>query len=93
MDDFDTFEDGIDPGGIPIGESFVVDLDGFEGPIDVLLSLARLERVGILIVLAALFILPWIGGKLGVDLNVFWWLVGVPTEYLMQVVFSLTGHG
>ncbi len=55
--------------------------------------LARLERAGILIILAALFILPWIGGKLGVDLNVFWWLVGVPTEYLMDVVFTLTGHG
>jgi len=55
--------------------------------------LARLERAGILIVLAALFILPWIGDKLGVDLNVFWWLVGVPTEYLMDAVFALTGHG
>lgn len=53
MDDFDTFEDGADPGGLPIGESFVVDLDGFEGPIDVLLSLARehkldLTRISIL---------------------------------------------
>jgi len=55
--------------------------------------LARLERAGILIILGAVFVLPWIGGKLGLDLNVFWWLVGVPTEYLMQVVFSLTGHG
>ncbi len=55
--------------------------------------LARLERAGILIVLAAIFILPWIGDKLGIDLNVFWWLVGVPTEYLMDVVFTLTGHG
>ena len=54
--------------------------------------LARLERAGILIVLAALFILPWIGGKLGVDLNVCWWLVGVPTEYLTDIVFTLTGH-
>ena len=53
MDDFDTFEDDVDPGGIPIGASFVVDLDGFEGPIDVLLSLARehkldLTRISIL---------------------------------------------
>ncbi|MCH8237946.1 MAG: segregation/condensation protein A [Proteobacteria bacterium] len=53
MDDFDTFEDGTDPGGMPIGASFVVDLDGFEGPIDVLLSLARehkldLTRISIL---------------------------------------------
>ena len=53
MDDLDTFEDDIGPGGLPIGESFVVDLDGFEGPIDVLLSLARehkldLTRISIL---------------------------------------------
>jgi Zn-dependent protease len=54
--------------------------------------LARLERAGFLIILAAIFILPWIGDKLGVDLNVFWWLVGVPTEYLMKIVFTLTGH-
>ena len=54
--------------------------------------LARLERTGFLIILAAIFILPWIGDKLGVDLNVFWWLVGVPTEYLMEIVFTMTGH-
>jgi len=55
--------------------------------------LARLERSGILIILGILFILPWAGGKLGLDLNVFWWLVGVPTEYLMHVVLAITGHG
>ena len=54
--------------------------------------LARLERKGIFIVLGLVFIVPWIGGKLGVDLNVFWWLVGVPTEYLKDIVFTLTGH-
>ncbi|MAF94547.1 MAG: segregation/condensation protein A [Rhodospirillaceae bacterium] len=53
MDDLDTFEDGADPGDLPIGASFVVDLDGFEGPIDVLLLLARehkldLTRISIL---------------------------------------------
>ncbi len=55
--------------------------------------LARLERSGILIVLAGIFILPWIGNKLGVDLNVFWWLVGWPVEYLMHGIFIVTGHG
>lgn len=54
--------------------------------------LARLERVGILIILIGIFVLPWAGSSLGVDLNVFWWLVGMPTEYLMKVVFALTGH-
>ena len=55
--------------------------------------LARLERAGIAIILAAMFILPWIGGKIGVDLNLFWWLVGIPTEYLLEAVFVITGHG
>ncbi|MBT7942754.1 MAG: site-2 protease family protein [Alphaproteobacteria bacterium] len=55
--------------------------------------LARLERLGMVIILAGVFILPWIGGKIGLDLNVFWWFVGLPTEYLMQAVFIITGHG
>ena len=56
-------------------------------------KLARLERSGILIILAGVFILPWVGAKIGVDLNVFWWLVGAPAEYLMKMIFMLTGHG
>lgn len=56
-------------------------------------KLARLERSGILIILGGVFILPWIGEKIGMDLNVFWWLVGAPTEYLMKAVFMLTGLG
>ena len=55
--------------------------------------LARLERAGIAIILAAVFILPWIGGKIGVDLNVFWWLVVMPMEYIEKVVYVITGHG
>ncbi len=54
-------------------------------------QLARVERAGMIIVLAALFILPWIGGKMGLDLNIFRWLIGEPTAYLMDLVFSLTG--
>lgn len=38
--------------------------------------LARLENFGILIILGALFILPLIGDRIGIDLNVFVWLVG-----------------
>ena len=49
MDDTDTFEDSGDftearPPGVPLG-AFVVDLDGYEGPIDVLLKLAREHKL------------------------------------------------
>ena len=54
-------------------------------------QLARVERAGMIIILAALFILPWIGGRMGLDLNIFRWLIGEPTAYLMDLVFSLTG--
>ena len=55
--------------------------------------LARLERAGMVIILGAVFILPWIGGKLGIDLNVFWWLVGRPAQALMRAIFTVTGLG
>ena len=55
------------------------------------MRLARLERLGIIIILGAVFILPWIGGMLGVDLNVFWWLVGGPAAYLMDLIATLVG--
>jgi Zn-dependent protease len=55
------------------------------------MRLARLERSGIIIILGAVFILPWIGGALGVDLNVFWWLVGAPAAYLSGLIATLVG--
>ncbi len=55
------------------------------------MRLARLERLGIFIILGAVFILPWIGGQLGVDLNVFWWLVGGPAVYLSDLIAALVG--
>ncbi len=55
------------------------------------MPLARLERVGIFIVLAALFLLPWIGDQIGFDLNVFWWLVGIPAIYLQDVILQVVG--
>jgi Zn-dependent protease len=54
-------------------------------------ALARLERKGIFIVLGLVFVVPWIGGKLDMDLNLFWWLVGEPAGYLMRLILSITG--
>ncbi|HAD88415.1 MAG TPA: site-2 protease family protein [Rhodospirillaceae bacterium] len=53
--------------------------------------LARLERVGILIILGVVFLLPLIGDQIGVDLNIFWWLVGVPAQALMNLLFAGLG--
>ena len=45
-------------------------------------QVARLEKAGILILLAALFILPILGNHLGMNLDIFQWLVQGPVEEL-----------
>lgn len=55
--------------------------------------LARLERVGIFIVLFAIFLLPYIGGKIGVELNVFGWLILAPSNALQDVILAFVGFG
>lgn len=55
--------------------------------------LARLERVGIFIVLFAIFLLPYIGGKIGVELNVFGWLILAPANALQDFILTLVGLG
>jgi Zn-dependent protease len=54
--------------------------------------LARLEPMGFLIIIGLLFLLPWLGATLGVQLNIFNWLVGVPVEYLFQLITAASGH-
>jgi Zn-dependent protease len=54
-------------------------------------QLARLERVGILIVLGALVLLPMVGRELGLDLAISPWLIGRPVEYLLDVISALVG--
>ena len=55
------------------------------------MRLARLERAGFVILIAALFLLPLLGDSFGMNLNIFWWLVGGPAEYLMKLIFSVLG--
>ncbi len=57
------------------------------------LPLARLERYGILILLFFLFVLPFIGEKTGLRLNLLGWLIGVPADALYRLVLTITGHG
>ena len=54
--------------------------------------LARLERVGFLIVLFLIFIVPLVGNGLGFDWNPLLWLVGTPVDFLFRFVMVLAGH-
>ncbi|OAN44050.1 peptidase M50 [Paramagnetospirillum marisnigri] len=50
---------------------------------------ARLEKAGMIILLLALFVLPILGGKLGLDLDVFRWLVQGPVDTLGRVLVEV----
>lgn len=52
-------------------------------------QVARLEKAGILILLAALFVLPILGRNLGMDLDIFQWLVQGPVEDLGRFIVSV----
>ncbi len=54
-------------------------------------ALARLERVGIFLILGALFVVPWLGRVVGLEINLFWWLVGAPAEYLVETALAAAG--
>jgi len=54
-------------------------------------QLAKLERVGIFLVIGVLFLLPLIGRQLGINLSISPWLIEAPVEYLLRVIATLAG--
>lgn len=54
---------------------------------------AKLERFGFLILLGIIFLLPMLGRQIGLDLNIFRWIVGVPLTWLTPVFLRLAGVG
>ena len=55
--------------------------------------LVKLERTSIFIILGAIFLLPWIGGIIGLDLDVSGWLVIAPASYIQDLILALVGLG
>jgi len=53
--------------------------------------LARLERYGILILVFALFLLPFVGRELGVNLDLFSWIMQPAIGWAINVLEFLTG--
>ena len=53
--------------------------------------LARLERYGILIVIGVLFLVPWIGREIGVDLDIVAIIIYWPANMIVQGIGWLTG--
>lgn len=60
-------------------------------PRQLAMPLARLERHGMLILIGLLFVLPWIGQQIGVNVNIFAWFVIPPVNYLFDLITLITG--
>ena len=57
------------------------------------LTLARLEPYGMIILIAALLVLPMLGAQMGVDLNILPHLITGPVETIIRAIVWLTGNG
>ncbi len=54
--------------------------------------LARLERFGLFIIIGLVFIVPMLGRQIGLNLNVFYWLIWRPIEWLLPFFEGLAGN-
>ncbi|MCZ6604464.1 MAG: site-2 protease family protein [Alphaproteobacteria bacterium] len=55
------------------------------------LPLARLERWGFLIIIGAIFLGPYIGNAVGLNVDIFAWVVGPPVRFLLNAIGTLVG--
>lgn len=55
------------------------------------LKLARLERYGLVIILGLVFVLPAVGNAVGLNLDVFQWLVIMPASHISEAILALVG--
>jgi len=53
--------------------------------------LARLERYGLLILIALLFLLPMLGDELGFDLNFLHYVIWIPVQWMIPLFAQLAG--
>ena len=60
-------------------------------PRSLALPLARMERYGLLILIAVIFLLPLLGGELGLDLDLFTYLIWTPVQWLLPLFHGLAG--
>ncbi len=60
-------------------------------PQSLALPLVRLERYGLFIIIGVVFLVPMLGNQLGMDLNVFYWVILRPVLWLLPNFWALGG--
>jgi Zn-dependent protease len=53
----------------------------------------RTERYGMLVLIGLIFLLPFIGKQIGVDIDILGWILGPASSYVRSLIGHLTGLG
>jgi Zn-dependent protease len=61
-------------------------------PYPLSLYLARLERYGMVVLILAIIVLPWIGSQIGVDLHIVQWIIGPVADRIENFIYWMTGN-
>ena len=60
-------------------------------PLPLARGLARTEKYGMFVLLGVLIALPWLGSEIGVNLDLFAWIILPITNAVVQMIAALTG--
>jgi Zn-dependent protease len=55
------------------------------------LPLSRMEGKGIMVLLLLLILLPFIGQQIGMNLDIFRYIIGIPADWVLNQLATLTG--
>lgn len=58
-------------------------------PLPIARVLARMEKTGMIILIGLVFLLPYVTGKLGIDLPIFEWMVIEPASALVRLLVDI----
>jgi Zn-dependent protease len=53
----------------------------------------RTERYGMLVLIGLIFLLPFLGRQIGVDINILGWILGPASSYVRSLIGHMTGLG
>jgi len=53
----------------------------------------RTERYGMLVLIGLIFLLPFLGKQIGVDIDILGWILGPASSYVRSLIGHLTGLG
>jgi len=62
-------------------------------PVRLAVPFAKIERYGMLIIIALIALPPLIGAQVGADISVLRWILLPPVEYVIDVILMLAGQG